>query len=153
MVLLYNLSISLESRALTLKTAKHILKCVTCSFSVTNPRQSRSRTIFSNFVHDMLRMVPLCFSQFGRWRCRLDFGSVFFCMSSNSFAVVRRLVLFRVRQNQVTKNLFSNSSAGLATISARFRNIFFNGVFSFRFRLIVLRVLRFSAFSFFQSID
>lgn len=69
--------------------------------------------------------------------------------------MVRRLVLFRVRQNQVTKNLFSNSSAGLATISAQFRNTcnFFDGVFSFRFRLIVLRVLRFCAFNFFESID
>lgn len=55
----------------------------------------------------------------------------FYCMSSNSFAVVRRLVLFRVRQNQVTKNLFSNSSAGLAIISAQFRNIFFQFSISF----------------------
>lgn len=110
---------------------------------------AQSLTIFSNFVHVLLRMVPLCFGRFGRWRCRLDFGSVFYCMSSSSFAVVRRLVLFRVRQNQVTKNLFSNSSAGLATISAQFRNNFFDGAFSFRFRLIVLRVLRFCAFNFF----
>lgn len=99
-------------------------------------------------MHVLWRLVPLSFSRFGRWRCRLDFGSVFYCMSSSSFASVRRLVLFRVRQNQVTKNLFSNSSAGLAIISAQFRNIFFDGVFSFRFRLIVLRVLRFSAHSF-----
>lgn len=104
--------------------------------------------MLSNFVHVLCRLVPLYFSRFGRWRCRLDFGSVFYCMSSSSFASVRRLVLFRVRQNQVTKNLFSNSSAGLAIISAQFRNIFFDGVFSFRFRLIVLRVLRFSAHSF-----
>lgn len=31
--------------------------------------------------------------------------SFFYCMSSSSFAVVRRLVLFRVRQNQVTKKI------------------------------------------------
>lgn len=99
-------------------------------------------------MHVLWRLVPLSFSRFGRWRCRLDFGSVFYSMSSSSFASVRRLVLFRVRQNQVTKNLFSNSSAGLAIISAQFRNIYFDGVFSFRFRLIVLRVLRFSAHSF-----
>lgn len=104
--------------------------------------------MLSNFVHVLWRLAPLSFGRFGRWRCRLDFGSVFYCMSSSSFASVRRLVLFRVRQNQVTKNLFSNSSAGLAIISAQFRNIFFDGVFSFRFRLIVLRVLRFSAHSF-----
>lgn len=58
-----------------------------------------------------MRLVPLSFGRFGRWRCRLDFGSVFCCMSSSSFAVVRRLVLFRVRQNQVTKNLYSNSAS------------------------------------------
>lgn len=104
--------------------------------------------MLSNFVHVLWRLAPLSFGRFGRWRCRLDFGSVFYCMSSSSFASVRRLVLFRVRQNQVTKNLFSNSSAGLAIISAQFRNSSFDGVFSFRFRLIVLRVLRFSAHSF-----